>query len=529
MRIKKIYFNRMYDQWRGEPLYIEDGLDDDKLYIRIMDVENYKNGAINTIVADYKDLNGATYSILGNMDFDKKLAIFKIPLSILSNNGVYEVGFSLSFNARNEDGMMLKTAIQTFEIIDAIEADDEAIAQDPHYPILVDLINQLANYKVDTSEFPTREEMNQAIEDNINSMSMDEILKQINEKGYITLEQLNRILRNYLTKADGSGFAKQSDLNKYVTNIKYLQDLERYALKSSLNNFVLKEQGKTLTTHDLTDELYDKLVNLNVGDSGLEVDLSDYQKKVDNTLSTKDKSITGAINELNEGFLKQEDNIDKILEAVDTPPTFTKPTLNLFIDKTKIEHNVATNITLTPSYNKNDAGAITNYTLKKYDNVLVDSSILQTYTDNITVSHNNSVVYTATVNYASGESKTSTFGVVYDGLPSGILSVNSSIKAYAPSYYGVINNDTITETDIPNLISVLNTSKSMTTTYKMINQRSVYMYPKNFGALINIRDINNFDYINSYTRSEITYNDVDYYVYILTDPVEIDEFKQTFN
>ena len=33
--------------------------------------------------------------------------------------------------------------------------------------------------------------------------------------GFITLEQLNRILRNYLTKADGSGFAKQSDLNKY--------------------------------------------------------------------------------------------------------------------------------------------------------------------------------------------------------------------------------------------------------------------------------------------------------------------------
>ena len=529
MRIKKIYFNRMYDQWRGEPLYIEDGLDDDKLYIRIMDVEDYKNGAINAIIADYKDLNGATYSILGNMDFDKKLAIFKIPLSILSNNGVYEVGFSLSFNARNEDGMMLKTAIQTFEIIDAIEADDEAVAQDPHYPILVDLINRLADYKVDTSEFPTRDEMNQAIEDNLNSMSMDEILKQINERGYITLEQLDRILKNYITKFESSDFAKQSDLNKFVTNIKYLQDLERYALKSSLNNFVLKEQGKTLTTHDLTDELYNKLVNLNVGDSGLEVDLSDYQKKVDNILNTKDKSITGAINELNEDFKKQEDNIDKILEVVDTPPIFTKPTLNLFIDKTKIEHNVATNITLTPSYNKNDAGIITNYTLKKYNNVLVNSNILQSYTDNITVSHGNSVTYTATVNYASGESKTSTFGVVYDGLSAGNISANNTVRAYAPSYYGVIDNDTITETDIPNLISVLNTSKSMTTTYKMINQRSVYMYPKNFGALINIRDINNFDYINSYTRSEITYNDVDYYIYILTDSVEIDEFKQTFN
>lgn len=24
MRIKKIYFNRLYNQWKGEPLYVED-------------------------------------------------------------------------------------------------------------------------------------------------------------------------------------------------------------------------------------------------------------------------------------------------------------------------------------------------------------------------------------------------------------------------------------------------------------------------------------------------------------------------
>ena len=193
MRIKKIYFNRMYDQWRGEPLYVEDGLDDDKLYIRIMDVENYKRGAVNTITVDYKDLNGATYTILGECDYDKKLAIFDIPLSILSNNGVYEVGFSLSFNTKDKEGVMLKTAIQTFEIIDTIEADDEAIAQDPHYPILVDLINQLADYKVDTSIFPTREEMVNAIDESIN---LDKIIEQINNKGYITQTQLNNIVTN---------------------------------------------------------------------------------------------------------------------------------------------------------------------------------------------------------------------------------------------------------------------------------------------------------------------------------------------
>ena len=295
MRIKKIYFNRMYDQWRGEPLYVEDGLDDDKLYIRIMDVENYKRGAVNTITVDYKDLNGATYTILGECDYDKKLAIFDIPLSILSNNGVYEVGFSLSFNTKDKEGVMLKTAIQTFEIIDTIEADDEAIAQDPHYPILVDLINQLADYKVDTSIFPTREEMVNAIDESIN---LDKIIEQINDKGYITQTQLNNILKNYLTKFESSDFARRSDLNKFVTNIKFIQELDRYVLKSSMNNYVLKEEGKTLTTHDLTDELYEKLVNLDLGEDGVEIDLSEYQKKIDDILNTKDKTITGAINEI---------------------------------------------------------------------------------------------------------------------------------------------------------------------------------------------------------------------------------------
>ena len=298
MRIKKIYFNRMYNQWRGEPLYVEDGLDDDKLYIRIMDVPDYKEGAINTITADYKDLNDGTYTILGQMDFDKRLAIFKIPLSILSNSGIYEVVFSLSFNAKDKEGLLLKTPIQTFEIVDTIESDDEAIAQDPNYPILVDLINQLAEYKVDTSIFPTREEMMKTIEENLNKTSMEEILKEVQANGYITLDKLNTILRNYASKADLSGYAKESDLNKFVTNLKFIQELDKYVLKTSMGNYVLKETGKGLSTHDLTDELYEKLVNLDMSNGEVNIDLTEYQKQTDDRLTTKDKTIVGSINEI---------------------------------------------------------------------------------------------------------------------------------------------------------------------------------------------------------------------------------------
>ena len=231
---------------------------------------NFDEGAVNVVTAEFKDLNGYVHPILAECDYAKKLAIFKIPLAILSNNGIYEVGFSISYN----EGGYIKSTIQTFEIIDAIEVDNEAIIQDANYSILTALINQLAGYKVDTSIFPTREEMNKAIEDNVNKLSLREVLNAVANNGYITLENLNVILKNYITKFESSGFAKQSDLNKFVTNIKYIQDLEKYALKSSLNNFVVKESGKGLSTHDLTDALYKKLVDIDLND--IKVDLTGY-------------------------------------------------------------------------------------------------------------------------------------------------------------------------------------------------------------------------------------------------------------
>ena len=62
----------------------------------------------------------------------------------------------------------------------------------------------------------------------------------------------------------------------------------------------------------------------------------------------------------------------------------------------------------------------------------------------------------------------------------------------------------------------------------MVNSRTCYMYPKDFGKLTTIKDANNFEYINSYTLTERTINGVNYYIYTLTDPVTITNFKQSF-
>ena len=109
MEIKKLYFNKLYNQWRGYPFIYEDL--NEGLYIRILGIE-YNKDIINNITASFKDLDNIEYIIQGELNFDKKIAIFKIPSSILNNDGLYEVKFSVLY----KDNKYKELPIQTFEI-----------------------------------------------------------------------------------------------------------------------------------------------------------------------------------------------------------------------------------------------------------------------------------------------------------------------------------------------------------------------------------------------------------------------------
>ena len=162
---------------------------------------------------------------------------------------------------------------------------------------------------------------------------------------------------------------------------------------------------------------------------------------------------------------------------------------------------------------------------------IFNNTTVSAYTDSATINHNGSISYSATATYGDGAIKNTLLGIPYPNtsIKAGSVSASGTIKAYALSYYGVISSSTITENDISSLSSRLSSSKSYTYTVSLSEQRIVYMYPQSFGTLTSIKDANNFDYINSYTRSTLSYNGVDYYVYILTDPVTITGFKQIFN
>lgn len=235
--------------------------------------------------------------------------------------------------------------------------------------------------------------------------------------------------------------------------------------------------------------------------------------------------------EQREQLEKNTSDISTILDIVDTPPTYIKPTLSISLNTGTLEHNKATSVTITPNFKQNDAGSVSKYVLYKNGTEIFNNTTVSAYTDSATINHNGSISYSATATYDDGPIKNTLLGIPYPNtsIKSGSVSASGIIRAYALSYYGIINSSTITENDISSLSSRLSSSKSYTYTVNLAEQRIVYMYPQSFGTLTSIKDANNFDYINSYTRTTLSYNGVDYYVYILTDPVTITGFKQIFN
>lgn len=239
----------------------------------------------------------------------------------------------------------------------------------------------------------------------------------------------------------------------------------------------------------------------------------------------------GMTDEEREQLEKNTSDISTILGIVDTPPTYTKPTLSISFNTSTLEHNKATSVTITPNFKQNDAGSVSKYVLYKNGTEIFNNTTVSAYTDSATINHNGSISYSATATYGDGPIKNTLLGIPYPNtsVKAGNVSASGTIRAYALSYYGVINSSTITENDISSLSSRLSSSKSYTYTVSLSEQRIIYMYPQSFGTLTSIKDANNFDYINSYTRSTLSYNGVDYHVYILTDPVTITGFKQIFN
>lgn len=227
------------------------------------------------------------------------------------------------------------------------------------------------------------------------------------------------------------------------------------------------------------------------------------------------------------------EDMQRLLGLIEEAPTYVKPTLSLSISPNRLIHNETTPITITPKFTQNDGGHVVSYKLKSGNDVLFESfDSVQPFTTSVSARHNTSFTFTAEVLYEDGPIKNTNAGTPYPetSIKAGSLTASTSVKGYAYSYYGAIDSDEITKEEIAKLSKTLLTSKSNTVVYNLKEgQRSVFMYPSNFNQLSSIKDANNFDYIDSYNFTTYALDEVVYNVYILKDPVEIDNFKQVFN
>lgn len=203
--------------------------------------------------------------------------------------------------------------------------------------------------------------------------------------------------------------------------------------------------------------------------------------------------------------------IKKALTSLEEPPVYKAPTASITANPTLIEYGVDTNISLGYSYTKNDAGDI-----DKVQYFINNSEITSPYMINA------STQFKMVLYYKAGPIKETNLGNPYPNtsIKAGQLTKMINVTAVGLTYYGV-NEATNT---------ILKNSRSFTWNDISCDKSVlVYKYPKSLGALTSIKDANNFDYINSYTRTEETIKGITYYVYTLTDPMSITGFKQIYS
>lgn len=122
-----------------------------------------------------------------------------------------------------------------------------------------------------------------------------------------------------------------------------------------------------------------------------------------------------------------------------------------------------------------------------------------------------------------------TFAVIIEQDKGYTVRKEASIKFVNPTYIGAVNSLTPTAIEITAFTENLKEQFKGTYTITMNDQRTCFAYPASMGNVTSIKDKNNFEYINSFTKTTDTINGELYNVYVLTDPVTATNFTWIFN
>lgn len=220
------------------------------------------------------------------------------------------------------------------------------------------------------------------------------------------------------------------------------------------------------------------------------------------------------MNKIEDAIYNNRDDINTITQALaslEEPPTYVHPTANFSVTPSLIEQGVMTSVQLSYSYNQNDGGPMKEVAYYVGTEVVDNQPSIDETTQ-----------FKMILTYDDGPIKETNLGNPYPdtSIKSGQIDKTVTVTAIGMSYYGVgqATNKTLK-----------NTRNFTWNNISCEKDILVYKYPKSLGALSSIKDANNFDYINSYARTEETINNIVYYVYTLIDPMSITGFKQIYS
>lgn len=227
-------------------------------------------------------------------------------------------------------------------------------------------------------------------------------------------------------------------------------------------------------------------------------------------------------------------SFQEFLEMISTRvihPTYVNPSLSITTNKSLVEIGQPTTITINTTFTKNDGGDMSARTLYRGStSINTDVLDITSYSDSITPLAD--IVYKIDVDYGEGITKQNNLGQddPFNKIMANTISKSVTVKAVNASYYGVVDTLTPSETDIKALTKTLKQNKSLDWSgINANNQRLCYCYPSSYGVISDVKDANGFSYKNSYTKTTITIDSVNYNLYVMTDNTTVSGFKQIFS
>lgn len=347
-----------------------------------------------------------------------------------------------------------------------------------------------------------------------NAPSCEAIVTKFN--GLATKTELNgkadkTQLNDLATKTELNSKADVSALNNYVTTA---TANSTYAKKSDISN-VYKFKGTKTNYADLptTNRVTGDVWNITNADATHGIKAGDNVAwngtAWDNLSGTVDLSAYAKTANVNAELDKKADVTTTDAMSADIKKLMDKAfpfTVKVSIDKTLAKKGTSqpVKVTITPKIGD--------------DNTEVDTIMINGE------EHHGTIPYV----YSTTATTTTTYNVRADKTGRNSAKGSATITFVNPSYDGAVAaNFTVTEANIKALTETLRSGKGGTRTFNLNNQKACIAYPKAFDVATGIKDANGFDYLASYTRSELNVNGELYYVYLLTNATTITDMKQT--